>query len=86
MEIILERVGDKPLYITFDLDYLDSAVAPGVVNLEPAVVGFMMPDVLKLLQKMRGRNIIGGDVVCLMPTNDAPNQITTHVAMPSSSK
>ena len=29
---------------------------------------------------MRGRNIIGGDVVCLMPTKDAPNQITAHVA------
>ena len=63
----------KPLYITFDLDYLDSAVAPGVVNLEPAIEGFTMPDVLKLVQEMRGRNIIGGDVVCLMPTNDAPN-------------
>ena len=40
----------------------------------------MMPDVLKLLQGMRGRNIIGGDVVYLMPTKDAPNQITAHVA------
>ena len=80
LEIILERVGDKPLYITFDLDCLDATVAPGVANLEPAIEGFMMPDVLKLLQGMRGRNIIGGDVVCLMPTKDAPNQITAHVA------
>ena len=80
LEIILERVGDKPLYITFDLDCLDATVAPGVANLEPAIEGFMMPDVLKLLQGMRGRNIIGGDVVCMMPTKDSPNQITAHVA------
>ena len=80
LEIILERVGNKPLYITFDLDCLDASVAPGVANLEPAIEGFMMPDVLKLLQGMRGKNIIGRDVVCLMPTKDAPNQITAHVA------
>jgi len=51
-----------------------------VANLEPAIEGFKMPDVLKLLHGMRGKNIIGGDVVCLMPTKDSPNQITAHVA------
>ena len=80
LSIIRERVGDKPLYITFDLDCLDSAVAPAVANLEPAIEGFKMLDVLKLLHGMRGKNIIGGDVVCLMPTKDSPNQITAHVA------
>jgi guanidinopropionase len=80
VEIIRERVGDAPLYLTFDLDCLDVTVAPGVANLEPAIEGFKMPDVLKLLQGMRGKNIIGGDVVCLMPTRDAPNQITSLVA------
>ena len=80
LEIIHERVGDKPLYITFDLDCLDPVFAPGVANLEPAIEGFSMKDVLGLLQGMRGKNIIGGDVVCLMPTKDSPNQITAHVA------
>ena len=80
LEIIRERVGEKPVYITFDLDCLDAAVAPAVANLEPAIEGFKMPEVLKLLQGIRGKNIIGGDVVCLMPTKDAPNQITAHVA------
>ncbi|MEC9329041.1 MAG: arginase family protein, partial [Pseudomonadota bacterium] len=37
-------------------------------------------EVLELLRCVRGRNIIGGDVVCLMPTTDAPNQITAHTA------
>ena len=80
IEMIQERVGDAPIYITFDLDCLDVTVAPGVSNLEPAIEGFKMPDVLKMLQGLRGKNIIGGDVVCLMPTVDSPNQITSHVA------
>jgi guanidinopropionase len=33
-----------------------------------------------MLQGLRGKNVIGGDVVCLMPTVDSPNQITAHVA------
>ena len=80
IEMIQERVGDAPIYITFDLDCLDVTVAPGVSNLEPAIEGFKMPDVLSMLQGLRGKNVIGGDVVCLMPTVDSPNQITAHVA------
>ena len=79
IEIIRERVGDEPLYITFDLDCLDPTVAPGVANIEPAFEGFRMPDVMKLLHGVRGKNIIGGDVACLMPTKDAPNKITALV-------
>jgi len=35
---------------------------------------------MRLLRCVRGKNIIGGDVVCMMPTKDAPNQITAHTA------
>ena len=31
---------------------------------------------MRCLHGMRGMNIIGGDVVCLMPTKDSPNKIT----------
>ena len=40
----------------------------------------MMDQVMQLLQAARGMNIIGGDVVCLMPTKDSPNNITSMVA------
>jgi guanidinopropionase len=80
IEIIRERIGDAPLYITFDLDCLDASVAPAVSNLEPAFTGFTMDEARRLLQAMRGKEVIGGDVVCLMPTKDAPNQITAMVA------
>ena len=33
------------------------------------------------MQGLNGLDIIGGDVVCLMPTKDNPNQITAQVAM-----
>lgn len=80
VDLIKSRVGDAPLYITFDLDCLDCTVAPGVSNLEPAHTGFSMKEVTHILQAMRGKNVIGGDVVCLMPTKDLPNRITAYVA------
>lgn len=81
LELIRERVGDLPVYITFDLDSLDPSVAPGVSNLEPGFGGFSIREATRLLQGLKGLNVIGGDVVCLMPTKDSPNQITAQVAM-----
>lgn len=79
-EIIRKRVGDAPLYITFDLDCLDPTVAPAVSNLEAGVQGFQIDEAMKLLRAVRGKNIIGADVVCLMPHKDQPNNITSMVA------
>ena len=39
-----------------------------------------MDEARKLIQCLKGKNVIGGDVVCLMPTKDNPNQITSMVA------
>ncbi|MEE9587007.1 MAG: arginase family protein [Hyphomicrobiaceae bacterium] len=80
IELIQACIGDAPLYITFDLDCLDPTVAPAVSNLEAGEEGFRMNDAVALLQSVRGANIIGGDVVCLMPTKDQPNNITAMVA------
>jgi guanidinopropionase len=79
--LIRERVGSGPAYITFDLDCLDPSVAPGVSNLEPGFGGFSIREATRILQGLRGLDIIGADVVCLMPTKDSPNQITAQVAM-----
>ncbi len=81
MEVIDERIGDRPLYITFDLDCLDPTVAPGVANIEAGIEGFGMDQVVQLLRSVRGKNVIGGDVVCLMPTVDSPNHITSYRSM-----
>ena len=38
-----------------------------------------MDEAIGLLHAARGMNIIGGDVVCMMPTKDSPNNITAMV-------
>jgi len=81
IEIIRERIGDHPVYITFDLDCLDPTVAPGCANIEAGCNGFMIDEAMALLRAVRGFNIIGGDVACLMPTKDSPNKITAMVTM-----
>lgn len=75
-----EVLGDRPVYITFDLDCLDPTVAPAVSNLEPGEKGFDIDEAVGLLRAARGLNIIGGDVVCMMPTKDSPNNITALTA------
>jgi guanidinopropionase len=76
----LEKLGDNPIYITFDLDSLDPSIAPAVSNIEPSFTGFTMEEAKSLIQSVKNMNVIGGDVVCLMPTKDSPNNITAMVA------
>jgi guanidinopropionase len=81
IKAVRERVGDAPIYITFDLDSLDPADAPGVSNLEPGYPGIRVGEAVRMLQGLRGLNVVGADVVCIMPTKDSPNQITAMNAM-----
>ena len=56
-------------------------VAPGCANIEAGCNGFMIDEAMALIRALRGFNIIGGDVACLMPTKDIPNKITSMVTM-----
>lgn len=75
-----EVLDGRPVYITFDLDCLDPSVAPAVSNLEPGERGFDIDEAVGILRSARGLNIVGGDVVCMMPTKDSPNNITALTA------
>ena len=75
-----EVLAGRPVYITFDLDCLDPTIAPGVSNIEPGEKGFDIDEAVGLLHAVRGLNIVGADVVCMMPTKDSPNQITALTA------
>ena len=77
---IKDVLDGQPVYITFDLDCLDPTIAPAVANVEAAYGGFSIDEARELLHAVRGMNIVGGDVVCLMPTKDNPNQITSLMA------
>jgi len=52
-KMILDRLGDNPIYITFDLDCLDATVAPGVANIESAFRGFNIDEARKLIQSLK---------------------------------
>jgi len=80
IEQIKEVLAGRPVYITFDLDCLDPTIAPGVANIEAGEKGFDIDEAVTLLRAVRGMNIVGGDVVCMMPTKDSPNQITALTA------
>ena len=60
-----EIIGDAPVYVTFDVDGLDPAFAPGTGT--PEVGGFSTAEAIMMLQAFRGANVIGGDVVEVAP-------------------
>ena len=65
-----------PMYISFDIDALDPAFAPGVSHFEPG--GLSVRDVLNIIQKINVP-IIGADIVEYNPVNDI-NNMTAMVA------
>ncbi|CAM4119226.1 agmatinase [Pseudoalteromonas ostreae] len=67
-EQIKARVGDLPVYITFDIDCLDPAFAPGTGT--PVCGGLTSDKVLKVLRALKGINMIGMDVVEVSPSYD----------------
>ena len=78
--MIRDRVGEGPGDITFDLESRSQRGA-GRLESRAGLRGFSIREATRLLQGLKGFDIIGGDVVCLMPTKDSPNQITAQVAM-----
>jgi agmatinase len=62
-------VGQGPVYITFDIDGLDPAFAPGTGT--PVVGGLTSYEAKRLLQGLRGLDIVGGDVVEVSPPFDS---------------
>src|SRR2546429_276340 len=61
-------VGDRPTYISFDVDGLDPVYAPGTGT--PEVGGITTLEAQRLLRGLRGLNLIGGDVVEVAPPYD----------------
>ena len=68
LEIIRTRVGDAPLYVSFDVDGMDPAYAPGTGT--PVVGGLASWQALELIRGLKGLNLIGMDVVEVSPPYD----------------
>jgi agmatinase len=65
---IRERVGERACYVSFDIDFLDPAFAPGTGT--PVVGGFSTHQALSLIRGLAGLRIVGMDVVEVSPPYD----------------
>jgi agmatinase len=76
--LVRSRVGDRPVFLSFDIDFLDPAFAPGTGT--PEVAGFSTSEALALLRALRGIRLVGCDVVEVAPPYDGPGQPTALAA------
>lgn len=65
---IRERVDNTPVYITFDIDCLDPAFAPGTGT--PVPGGLSTFQALNIIRELNGINLVGMDVVEVAPAYD----------------
>lgn len=70
-------IGDTPCFLTFDIDFVDPAFAPGTGT--PEVGGFSSHETLKIIRSLTDMNFIGFDVVEVLPAYD-PSEITSLLA------
>jgi agmatinase len=68
------RIGGGPVYMSFDVDVLDPAFAPGTGT--PEVAGLYPREVLGFLRSLAGIPFTGFDVVEVSPPYDSPGQVT----------
>ena len=74
---IRARVGDRPAFISFDIDVVDPAFAPGTGTPEPG--GLSAHDALAIVRALRGIDFVGFDVVEVIPAYD-PSELTSFLA------
>ena len=75
---IRERVGDTMVYVSFDVDFVDPAFAPGTGT--PEVGGFSSREAQEFVRGLAGTRIVGCDVVEVYPQYDGPGQVTALLA------
>ncbi|MBK1683989.1 agmatinase [Rhodoferax fermentans] len=75
---IRERIGNRPCYLTLDIDCLDPAFAPGTGTPEPG--GMTSSQVLTLLEELSTLNMVGMDCVEVAPAYDHAELTSTAAA------
>ncbi len=68
LEVIRARAGDGPVYVSFDVDGLDPAFAPGTGT--PVAGGLASWQALEMIRGLGGLNLVGMDVVEVAPAYD----------------
>lgn len=68
MAEVREQLGSGPVYLTFDIDGLDPAYAPGTGT--PEIGGLTVHQGLEIVRGCRGLDLVGGDLVEVAPAYD----------------
>jgi guanidinobutyrase len=68
MADIRAKIGDAPVYLTYDIDSLDPAFAPGTGTVE--IGGLTTWQALEIIRGCAGLNLVGGDLVEVSPPFD----------------
>jgi guanidinobutyrase len=68
MAEVREQLGAGPVYVSFDIDGLDPAFAPGTGT--PEIGGLTGPQGIEVMRGCRGLDIVGGDLVEVAPPYD----------------
>jgi agmatinase len=76
--LVRERTGRRPVFLSFDIDVLDPAFAPGTGT--PEVGGLSTAEALAFLRALGGIELAGADVVEVSPPYDGPGQPTALAA------
>jgi len=66
---VLAKLGDRPLYITLDMDVLDPSLYPGTGTPEPGGIGWEL--LIAGLKRFQGRRLVGMDCLELAPHYDS---------------
>jgi agmatinase len=75
---IQARVGDRPAFVSFDIDVVDPAYAPGTGT--PEAGGPSARDMLSVVRGLTGIEFVGFDVVEVIPAYDPAGQTATLAA------
>ncbi|KAM3921254.1 agmatinase, mitochondrial-like isoform 2-T2 [Leptodactylus fuscus] len=68
MSEVRQQMGDKPVYLSFDIDGIDPSFAPGTGT--PEVGGLTTHQALEIIRGSRGLNLVGCDLVEVAPVYD----------------
>jgi agmatinase len=74
---MIKRLGNRPVYITLDLDVIDPSLLPGVGTPEPGGLSFQ--EFVSLLKTLQTLHVVGFDIVELTPDYD-PTQVSSITA------
>lgn len=77
-QLVTDRIGSRPVFLSFDVDFCDPAYAPGTGT--PEIGGFTSAEAQALIRVLAGIALVGADVVETLPAYDGPGQPTALLA------